>query len=74
MIVKPEIIEVTRWRTQPAPSELVQDRHCPDASTLLDTEDLVNAYQACWTANASHNTDKSKLRDLADDALTSSPP
>jgi hypothetical protein len=62
IVTKPEIVEVVRWRTQPVPDELVQDRHCPDAEVLKSTEDLVNAYQACWTSNAAHNADKAGIR------------
>jgi hypothetical protein len=63
---KPEIVEVTRWRTQPVPDELLQPRSCPNADEIETTEDIVDAYQACWTANAEHNTDKAKVRALTE--------
>jgi hypothetical protein len=66
VVTKPELIEVVRWRTQAVPAELVQDRRCPDAEALDDTEDLVNAYQSCWSANAAHNADKAEIRGLPD--------
>ncbi len=44
--------------------ELLQDRQCPGWEDVGSTEDLVGAYQACWTANEAHNVDKAKLRGL----------
>jgi hypothetical protein len=45
-------------------AELLQDRQCPSWEEAVLTGDIVNAYQACWTANAAHNVDKGKLRGL----------
>jgi hypothetical protein len=66
VVTKPELIEVTRWRTQAIPDELTLDRSCPDAEDLQRTQDIVSAYQACWTANEGHNVDKAKIRGLTD--------
>lgn len=65
IVTKPELIEVTKWRTQPIPGSLVRQRECPGVDAIQTTEDLVSAYQACWTANQQHNVDKRKIEGLS---------
>lgn len=62
IVTKPQIVEKTRWKTLALDPELLQTYECPDAAKLHSTEDLVNAYQACWTANDKHNADKRAIQ------------
>lgn len=64
IVTKPLPIDVTRWRTQPVPAELLRARECPAAESLVTTGDIVAAYQKCWSANAAQNADKAAIRGL----------
>jgi hypothetical protein len=64
IVTKPKVINTVRWKNVEVDAELLQDRQCPSWEEAVLTGDIVNAYQACWTANAAHNVDKGKLRGL----------
>lgn len=64
MVTKPKVVKTTKWRTVKVDEELIQDRDCPAWEDVKNNEDLVNAYQACWTANEASNVDKGKIRGL----------
>ncbi len=64
IVTKPKVINSVRWKAVEVDPRLLQDRQCPGWEEVLLTDDLVGAYQACWTANEAHNVDKGKIRGL----------